>query len=177
MILKSNSEQARIMLPPMTVSYNGVERPIMINPQFCRWLKRMFFEFDCFTCSKQCSVEEDITRVVTVFGAFDFKEMTNGQYEFPSEFKNIVWHTFKQGVQILTVVVIPLDAIMKECDCNMIGFFKEGDRRIMYTGEYYSGLNEFKLCCFDDMGRHMSFRQSVETIEEFKDAIFKLNAK
>ncbi|MDE6060119.1 MAG: hypothetical protein K2G31_01430 [Clostridia bacterium] len=172
----TNSNSTRIMLPPMTVIQNGRECPVLINQQFCyRWLKRMFFEFECFTHSKQQDVEEDIKRVVTVFGASYFKELTQGKYELPKEFENIACHTFEENGQTLTVMVIPLDLIIKECDCNMIGFFKNGNKRIMYTSEYYSIANNFGLCCFGANGNHMSFGKRIDTIEQFKNAIFKLN--
>lgn len=172
----TSSNPTNIMLPPMTVTQNGRECPVLINQQFCySWLKRMFFEFDCFTNSNNHCVEEDIRRVVRVFGAFNFKELTQGKYNFPSEFENIVWHTYEENGQTLTVMVIPLDSIMKECDCNMVGFFKSGNKRIMYTTEYYSTTDRFGLCCFDAMSSHMSFGKRVDTIEQFKDAIFILN--
>ncbi|MBD5091778.1 MAG: hypothetical protein HDT36_00105 [Clostridiales bacterium] len=172
----TNSNSTRIMLPPMTVTQNGREYPVLINQQFCySWLKRVFFESESFAHGNLCGMEEDIKQVVSVFGALNFKELTHGKYELPSEFENIVLHTFEKNGQMLTVIVIPLDSTIKECDCNMAGFFKSGNMRIMYTSEYYSKSNEFQLCCFDDKGTHMPFGICVETIEQFKDEIFKLN--
>ena len=185
MTQENNTKQSRIKLPLIKVSRNDKEYAVLVNQELCNErVLRGFLRGWLISCSDCEMIKSYVGNIINIWRWTIASEIASAKDKLAPEIENIIlrifeqgWRTFKQGDQILTVIVVPLDFFFKECDCNMIGLYKNGDKRMIYKGEYYSGIDKFKLCGLRDNGMHLSYGQTVETIEEFKDAVFKLNEK
>ena len=59
----------------------------------------------------------------------------------------------------------------KECDCRFVGMMYENGKRKYYTAEYYEYSDTCGFCSFDENGDHSSYSNTVESFEDFKNAI------
>ena len=59
----------------------------------------------------------------------------------------------------------------EECDCRFVGMMYENGKRTYYTAEYYEYNDTCGFCSFDENGNHSSYSNTVESFEDFKNAI------
>ena len=167
------TDAAKILLSPIKVTMpDGNVITVSLNQMFCyEIVKPMFFKGGHFGEIDDTSIIESLkfATQLLLFGA-------PTRIALPKEFKNINYFTFQEGEKKLIIIVVPLDACMKEIDCNMIGLYTEGKTKVMYTSEYYKITNSFGLCCFKD-DVHMALIYHPETVEQFKKAIFEIQRK
>ena len=159
----------------MTIMQSGKNVPVLLNQYFCyNILKNIFFKMPMHFFNSEMWVNFVLETSNKLLKSY-FYSKTGGKINFPNEFVKLKHEIFKHGEGVLVVVRVPLDAWIREIDCILVGLYVDGNKRLMYTSEYYSFLRNFKVCCFDEYGAHFAFKHEAETIDQFKEAIFYIN--